>query len=59
MSNHETDTKPTPGSYAEFHALVMNQILRFSEAHDGQVNLAAETARRLLADDIVGNLWQG
>lgn len=57
MSNQDADTKPERGSYEEFHASVLNQIRRWDEASEHQVNLASPMLQKALANDIAGNLW--
>ncbi len=55
--NQETDTKPEPGSYEEFHATVLNQIETFLRAHP--ILIMNLDTQQVLAQDIAGNLWQG
>ncbi len=52
-----TDTKP--GSYEEFHAKVLNQIMRFYEHIMEPTHQDIPVVHQLLAQDIAGNLWQG
>ena len=52
----EHNGKPDPGSYEEFHALILNQINVFNAVGGGN-NLSEELAASALARDIAGNAW--